>query len=39
MEKSWCVRGRHHTETLNENVTEKINLKKEKARKICERQL
>ena len=34
MTKTWCVRGRHYSNTVNQNVYEKLNPKTEKFIKV-----
>ena len=34
MTKTWCVGGRHYSNTINQNIYEKVNLKTKKLVKI-----
>ena len=34
MTKSWCVGGRHKSDTVNENISEKVNPRNKKLVKI-----
>ena len=34
MTKTWCVGGRHYSDTINQNVNEKVNPKTKKLVKI-----
>ena len=34
MTKTWCVGGRHYSQTVNQNVYEKVNPKTEKLVKV-----
>ena len=36
MTKSWCVGGRHYSESINQNTYEKLNTKTKKLVKIVE---